>query len=141
MHHHRDCRCGSPQMHVRAVLAILIHIHARHALAKAVSSRDCERANHAEPNLSQQNHRVPPSGPLLFLESIQMRTVFSSSFTETSSVSPCDESMRRPATRSSSSFLPDSSASTTESGIFTSTCETFPAAEPLPELSPCFLPF
>src|SRR5271165_107631 len=112
-------------MHVRTVRTIFIDIHAHYALAKGVCAGYCHGPNDAQTHLRQQNHRVPPPGPstapFVFFESIHTRTVFSSSFTETSSVSPCTESMRSPATRSNSSFFPESSASTTDIGIFTST--------------------
>src|SRR3989442_15804317 len=57
----------------------------------------------------------------VLLESNQIRTVLFSSFTVTSSVSPCEPRARRPATRSSSLFPAESNASTTVSGTRTST--------------------
>src|ERR1700722_695742 len=124
-HHLRNRRGRQPQVNVRAICARFVDIHAHHAVAKGVNARHRDSSHHSQSQLGQKNHREPPSDPFVFFESIHTRTVLSSSFTETSSWSPCAESIFSPATRSISSLPAEKSASTTDSGIFTSTCVSF----------------
>src|SRR5208283_5309684 len=123
--HSRGNRRGRhPEVHVLSAPMVLIHVHADHAFVEDIGRGHYQRCAQSQCDFCQYEHDRP-SLPFIysavFLESIQMCTSFSASFTVTSSVSPCAESARNAATRSSSSLPAENSASTTFIGTLIST--------------------
>src|SRR2546423_3445846 len=135
MQRHRHNRGRTPCVNMPATDVLLIDAH--YSFMEGIDRDQRERPTKSKRHFREQHRRLLPgvlgllafleslSYSLMFFESSHTRTVFSRSFTETSSVSPCNDSARRPATRTSSSVPPENSASTTFMGTLTSTSDLF----------------